>query len=289
MAWRARLAGLWRLMHPGPSLLTVLAFDVCALLAARGRPEIARLAVATLGLVCMQFSISALNDYCDRAADALQTRKRKPIVAGLVPAPLALWLALALAAGMVLCFAPFGAVPLLLAATFLALGFAYDLGVKSTPASGLMHGLAFPTIPLLAWALFATLRPALFWAFPLGLAIGVGLHLADALPDAEDDARAGVRGLTQVLGPRALAVCWGAFAAADIVLAGLAAAWAMPIVGVPALILAATTVAGLALLAGAVQATRRAPALSSGLKQQFVWLASAALVAVAGWLTAVIS
>jgi 4-hydroxybenzoate polyprenyltransferase len=203
-----RLSGAWALLHPGPSLMTVLAYLIFALIAAGGRPPLPKLILTTLGMACIQFAIGALNDYCDRDADRFSS-KRKPIVLGLVSPRFALWLTAAFIAGMALCFAPYGPGPFALAVFALALGVAYDLGVKRTPFSGIMLGLEFPTLPLLAWALFATVHPALYWTYLIGLALGLAIHLADALPDAAADAQAGAHGLTQLLGKRALATCWG--------------------------------------------------------------------------------
>lgn len=286
MSMRARVAGAWALLHPGPSLATVLAFMICAFIAARGQPNLATLGLATLGLVCQQFAISALNDYCDRASDALLPHKRKPIVLGLVSPGFALGAAIVLTIGMFACFVPLGWGPTLLASWFLALGFAYDLGIKSTPLSGVMHGLAFPTIPLLAWVLFATLRPALFWAFPLGMAVGIGIHLADALPDAEADDRAGVHGLVQALGNRALPGCWVAIGSAIAILAGLAIAQTQHHTA-SAVLLGTVLVAGI-LLSGAIRTVHggRHPAIPR-LKQHFHLLVAAALVLVAGWFTSI--
>jgi 4-hydroxybenzoate polyprenyltransferase len=59
----------------------------------------------------------------------------------------------------------------------------------------------------------------------LGVLVGVGLHLANALPDAESDASGGVRGIVQVVGMRrALLFCLGSFALTILIVAALTAA-----------------------------------------------------------------
>lgn len=284
MTWRARLRGGWALLHPGPSLLTVGAFILCAGIAAHGLPDLAKLALSVGGMVCQQFAISALNDYCDRAADAQSQHKRKPIVLGQVSPQFALILALALAVAMVIIFAPLGWLAEMFAGIFLVLGFAYDLGIKSTPISGVMHGLAFPTIPLLAWTIFAHLTLALFWVVPLGMALGIGLHLADAIPDAEADARAGVRGLTQSLGGHALAVCWGAFAVGIVIVALLA------VTGMRSRLPLALACDALAsgLLLAAIQSWRnQAHNMAQRFKRNFGWLVATAFVLVVGFFATV--
>ena len=286
MTMRARANGVWALFHPGPSLITALAYVLCVLIAAHGTPNSLRLVVTTVGMICMQFSISALNDYTDRQADAQSQHKRKPIVLGLVTPRFALATAIVLAVAMVAIYAPYGLAPTLTAMTFLALGWAYDLGVKATPLSGVMLGLAFPTIPLLAWELFATVKPALFWTFPIGLALGIGIHLADALPDTQADSAAGVRGLTQVLGRHALAACWFAFALAGALIALLAmtqATTARPAILIPAEIIAA------GLLVTAIR-TFQQPTLPelTRLRHNFNWSVAVALVLTCGWLASAI-
>ncbi len=284
MAVRARLVGVWALMHPGPSLLTVGAYLLCAGIAAGGRPAPGRLALSALGLVCMQFAISALNDYCDRVADARNPTKRKPLVLGVVSPGFALGAALMLAVAMFALFVPLGPVSVVLAGIFLGLGFAYDLGIKSTPASGLMHGLAFPTLPLLAWNIFAHLTPAIFSVIPLGLALGIGIHLADAIPDAAADAASGVHGLTQALGARAPLVCWSAFGAAVLLVGGVALLQAR---GHLPLVLASAALAVVALL-GAIRALHddTVPA-KTRYQRHFLLLVGAALLLVVAWFAAV--
>lgn len=279
-SWRARLGGVWALMHPGPSLITVFAYALCAVLAAQGRPSLGRLCVTALGLVCMQFAISALNDYRDQVADARNPAKRKPLVVGLVSPGFALGATVLLAAAMFALFIPFGWVSVLLAGTFLALGFAYDLGVKSTPFSGVMHGLAFPTLPLLAWENFARLTPALFTVLPLGMVLGIGIHLADALPDAAADTAAGTRGLAQALGRAALPVCWGSFALAIVLITTLASIHQPRPFG----IWLSAAVLAIGLLLAAIASFRQASIPEAvRLKRNFALLVGCALVVVVGW------
>ena len=282
---RQRLGGLWALVHPGPSLVTALAYALFALLAAHGHPHIAPFGVTVLGLIAMQFAISALNDYCDRAADKL-SHKAKPIALGVLPPSVALWATAIFTAIMVACFAPFGLLPLGIASAFLLLGFAYDLGVKSTPLGGVMLGIAFPLLPLLAWDLFATLQPAIFWTFPLGFAIGTGIHLADALPDGAADGAAGARGLTQVLGRHALAVCWLLFAAANALMLILAITHVTP-ARPPVLIIAEAASFAVLLVAMLVYQQRARP-LAQRLQANFLFSIIIALTTALGWLASAV-
>jgi 4-hydroxybenzoate polyprenyltransferase len=288
MTWRTRHRiyqrawGFWALMHPGPSLATATAFVLCVLIAAHGVPSPGRLALTTLGMVCMQFAISALNDYHDRQADALSAHKRKPLVLGVVAPGVALALAIGLAAAMVALYAPFGVIPVLTALVGLSIGFSYDMGLKATPLSGVMLGLAFPIIPLLAWEIFASVTPALFWTFPIALALGIGIHLADALPDVEADTSAGTGGLATVLGAYAAPVCWGSLALAGLLIAGLPLIHATPTR--PFILLPAEALA-LALLVIAIYTfhNKRISRVSR-LRRHFVLCIGVGLVLAVGWL-----
>jgi 4-hydroxybenzoate polyprenyltransferase len=278
---RERLLGLWRLMHPGPSLVTALAYAAFALLAAHGRPDPTRLLVTLVGMIGLQFAISALNDYCDREADA-HSEKNKPLARGVLPAWVALVATLLLTALMIACYAPYGWSPLLIAGGFLALGFAYDLGLKSTPLGGVLMGLAFPLLPLLAWDLFASVRPALYWTFALGLALGLAIHLADALPDAAADSAAGAHGLTQALGRYALATCWLLLAAANVLVIVLALAGLTPVR--PLALLIAEPLAGVALLAAVINGRASKRPERARLRLNFLLTILIALVTAIGWL-----
>ncbi|HEX8996109.1 MAG TPA: UbiA family prenyltransferase [Ktedonobacterales bacterium] len=278
---RERLAGLWLLMHPGPSLVTALAYAIFAVLAAHGYPELTRLLVTVVGMIALQFAISALNDYCDREADALSA-KVKPLARGTLPPRVALLATLLLTALMVVCYAPYGLTPLLLAGAFLILGFTYDLGVKSTPFGGVLMGLAFPLLPLLAWDLFARVTPALYWLFPLGLALGLAIHLADALPDMAADAAAGAHGLAQALGARALPVCWVLLAAANMLVLALAIT---RLVAVRPLALAIAEPLALGALLAAILVARRGERPErQRLRINFALTVVIALLTALGWL-----
>jgi 4-hydroxybenzoate polyprenyltransferase len=208
------IGAYWRLLHPVPSLLTVLVAGAFVLLAARGLPPIERFLLLLLIETLMQFSISALNDYFDRDVD--RGRPDKPVALGLIRPEVALWLGAAFGMGAVLLALPLGVWVTLLTAVGLAGGLLYDAGLKYTAFSWLPFALAFPTLPLWAWAgAYGSVPERLLWVWPVGAVLVIGIHLADTLPDLETDSAAGVRGLAHRLGPQvALFLCWGAFAGA---------------------------------------------------------------------------
>jgi 4-hydroxybenzoate polyprenyltransferase len=89
------------------------------------------------------------------------------------------------------------------AAHLVAVGFAwlYDLGLKRTVASVLPYAVSFGLVPVIvAAALPGSPRPRLALV-GAGVACGIAAHFANTVGDTDDDARTGVRGLPQRIGP----------------------------------------------------------------------------------------
>lgn len=197
--------------HPIPSLMYVVAVALFSLLAAFSSGHIidpATLARVLIGVTCSQVAIGTLNDYMDRELDA-QSNRSKPLVMGLITPRMALGQVICATILLLLLMMPLGWVALILGMLIEGLGLAYDLGLKSTPFSGLLYAIYFPLIPLLAWAVFGSYQPFLWWVLPFGAALGLAMNIANSLPDLEADTAAGVRGLPHRLGLRnGLAVVW---------------------------------------------------------------------------------
>lgn len=221
---RIRAAAWFRLLHPFPSLLNAITAGALACIAVRGWPGGARLLSLMATMLLIQFTIGAANDWADRDLDR-SARPEKPVAAGLVSPRLALMLALILGGAAVALASRDGPAAWSLAALGLAIGLAYDLGLKRTPFSALTYALALPLLPIWVWTALDRTTPALAALLPVGALLGLSLQLANALPDARGDTAAGVRGTLQWLGPaRGRAVAWGAF--------GLALALAALLAGV---------------------------------------------------------
>ncbi len=206
-----RAFGLLLVTHPIPSAMYVVAVAVFSLLAAAAsrRPlDPWLLTRVVIGVACTQIAIGTLNDYRDRALDAL-SKPTKPLVRGLIT-PRAALVQVGIASALVLAlFAPLGPLALLLGVLIEGLGVAYDLWFKGTLVSGLLYALYFPLIPLLAWSVFGRYQPFLPWILPVGAALGVAMNVANSLPDLEADLAAGVRGLPHLLGLRhGLTLAW---------------------------------------------------------------------------------
>ncbi|MEO8289201.1 MAG: UbiA family prenyltransferase [Chloroflexota bacterium] len=209
----SKIVDAWRLLHPLPSLMTVVASGAFILLAAHGMPPIGTLLHLLTIEACRQFSISAFNDYFDRDVD--RGRADKPVAAGAIGPAVAALVGTLFGAVCLLLSLPFGIWFVLLTAIGLGGGLLYDAGLKYTALSWLPFSVAFPTLPLWAWV---GVHPGgdfpaqLFWAVPVAGVMVLGIHLADTIPDLASDTEAGVLGLAHRLGMnRSLALCWAAF------------------------------------------------------------------------------
>lgn len=229
-------AALVTAAHPGPAAVVT---TIAALLTAAAGASPATTAVMAGAVLAGQLTVGWVNDLLDRDRDRASGRTDKPLASGAVPTStvvLALGAAGAATVGLSLIAGWRAALVHLL--LFVAPAQAYNVGLKATPLSWLPYAVAFGALPSVA-TLAAGAGAASWWATLAGAALGVGAHLANALPDLADDLRAGVRGLPHRLGERATR--WAAAgvltaASALVVLgpAGSPPAWAWPVLAVVA-------------------------------------------------------
>ena len=199
--------GFYLLSHPVPVMFHILAVTVFTLLAAWPHFAWSIIALVIAAHAAMQISIAMLNDYCDRRLDAA-SKSGKPIPRGLIHAREALIGGLVMIAIMLILLIQLPLLALLVSLCYLVLGQAYNLGLKSTPFSGIVFALAMPLIPLYAFAGIGRVPYVLFWLIPTGFLLGIALNLANSLPDIEQDAANGAKTLAVVLGvKRSFAVC----------------------------------------------------------------------------------
>src|SRR5262249_17645993 len=187
---------------------TVALFSVLAAYSSGHALLPATFARVLVGVACSQIAIGTLNDYMDRALDA-QSGRSKPLVIGLITPRMALGQVISATILLLLLMMPLGWVALILGILIEGLGLAYDLGLKSTPYSGLLYAVYFPLIPLLAWVVFGSYQPFLWWVLPFVAAPGLPMNIANSLPDLRSAREAGIRRLPHLLGLRnGLAVVW---------------------------------------------------------------------------------
>jgi 4-hydroxybenzoate polyprenyltransferase len=196
---RDLLHGFLLLSHPLPVFFHLLGVTIFALLAAGLHPLWSVVLLVVAAHTAMQIAIAMLNDYCDRTMDAAG-KPTKPIPLGLVTPREALIAGCAMIGLMALLLLPLPRLAALISLLYLALGLGYNLGLKSTPLSGIVFALALPLIPLYAFAGVGRTLPLFFLFVPTGFLLGVALNLANSLPDLEEDAAAGARTLAVVLG-----------------------------------------------------------------------------------------
>ena len=191
--------GFFHLIHPGPVALHLIAVLALALLAAWPYLVWSVIILLVAAHAAMQCSIAMVNDYCDRHLDAL-SKPAKPIVRRFVLPREALIGGILMALLMVALLLFLNPLALLVSLGYLALGQAYNFGVKSTPWSGVVFALAIALIPLYVLAGVGRTSPAMFWIVPVGFVLGVALNLANSLPDIESDQAGNAKTLAVMLG-----------------------------------------------------------------------------------------
>jgi 4-hydroxybenzoate polyprenyltransferase len=153
-------------------------------------------------ILCNQFSIGLSNDWLDAARDRRNGRVDKPIVSAEISSAAVARAATLLAAGSIalsLILGPSAAVAHLL---FLASGWLYNVGLKSTVASVIPYIIGFGSLPAIVTLAADPPRLAQLWALAAGALLGVAAHFSNVLPDLHDDSVTGVRGLPHRLGAR---------------------------------------------------------------------------------------
>jgi 4-hydroxybenzoate polyprenyltransferase len=254
---RGHPAGALGVIHPFPTTLVSAVTVALAVLAGGAPPTVALLGVGMLGF---QSSIGATNDLADQAEDRARGA-RKPIPSGQVSPPVASRIAIAGAAVGLGLSALVSPVVLLVGASGLACGIAYDLWLRTRGLAVLAYALALPLLLLYAWwGAAGTAPPGGPVLLLLAALVGPGLYLANALVDVDLDAVDRSAGLAARLGHRA-AVAWLAL----IVALAQSLAWLLwastPRPTGPALVMltgGALAVVGVALSAGHQRAMRSA-------------------------------
>jgi 4-hydroxybenzoate polyprenyltransferase len=194
------LRGLVDAAHAGPAVaVTVLA----GLLALAQGLDAGRATLVVAAVLAGQLTVGWSNDLIDLDRDRTAGRSDKPLATGEASVPAA---RACCAVALVCCVAlslACGVAAGLVHLTSVAAAWAYNLGLKSTVWSWVPYAVAFGLLTVFV-ALAGDAAPPWWW--PVGAALlGVGAHLLNVLPDLDDDAATGVRGLPHALGPRRIA------------------------------------------------------------------------------------
>jgi 4-hydroxybenzoate polyprenyltransferase len=196
-----RTAALVQACHPEPTVAVTAVATALAVSAGRGAGAVWVAGAFLTG----QLSVGWSNDWIDGERDARSGRADKPVARGELPVAavrtaaltaLALCVPLSLAMGVVA-----GVVHLVAVAA----AWGYNARLKATVLSWAPYALAFGLVPSVVTLGLPGSPWAPWWATAAGALLGVGAHLANALPDLEDDVATGVRGLPHRLGSAASA------------------------------------------------------------------------------------
>ncbi|MET4223177.1 UbiA family prenyltransferase [Oerskovia enterophila] len=191
------LRGLALASHAGPTaVVTVLAgFFAVGVGSGAGTT-----ALVTAAVLSGQLSVGWSNDWLDARRDRAVERADKPVVAGLVSVRQVHAAALAAAAACVVLSLATGLVAGLVHLVAVASAWSYNAWLKSTVWSWAPYAVSFGLLPLFVVLASPGDRVAAPWAMTATALLGVGAHVANTLPDLEDDRATGVRGLPHRLG-----------------------------------------------------------------------------------------
>ncbi|MFD6090912.1 UbiA family prenyltransferase [Oerskovia sp. NPDC060338] len=191
------LRGLALASHAGPTVVvTVLA----GFFAAGVGSGAGTTALVTAAVLSGQLSVGWSNDWLDARRDRAVDRADKPVVAGLVSVRQVHAAALGAAAACVVLSLATGLVAGLVHLVAVASAWSYNAWLKSTVWSWAPYAISFGLLPLFVVLASPGDRVAAPWAMTATALLGVGAHVANTLPDLEDDRATGVRGLPHRLG-----------------------------------------------------------------------------------------
>jgi len=224
------VAPLLRAAHPEPSAAVTLAATALAVGAGLG----ARAALVTLAVGSGQVSIGWSNDWLDRDRDRAGRRVDKPVAQDQVAARTVLVAAVAALTVCVVASAALGPAAAAAHLVGVGAGWIYNLWAKRTVLSIVPWMVAFGLLPAVVTLTLPLDRWPAGWIMAAGALLGGGAHLANAIPDLEEDRAAGVEGLPHRLGRARALWTTAALVAAGVALVtyGVASRTAATVIGV---------------------------------------------------------
>lgn len=200
---RGLVRGLVVASHFPPTVMvTAFALALSAGIGAGARTT----TLVALAVLTGQLSVGWSNDWLDARRDVAVGRADKPVVTGLVTAATLRAAALVAFGLCVVLSLATGPLPGAVHVVAVGVAWSYNALLKATWWSWAPYAVSFGLL-----AVFVVLaapgagRPAP-WAVAAAALLGIGAHVANTLPDLEDDAATGVRGLPHRLGRRASSV-----------------------------------------------------------------------------------
>jgi 4-hydroxybenzoate polyprenyltransferase len=196
------------LLHPMPVTLTIVAAVLFALVAERGVPPSITLLQIVLVVAASQIAIAVYNDVCDLELDRW-THPERPLPRGLLSSRSALIIVGFCSAAAVALAASNGPVSIVLVGLGTGAGLLYSAALKRTVWSWVPFAVAFPLLPVWVFVAIQRTLPALWTFLIIGIPVATAIHLADSLPDIEQDRAYGIRSLACCLGCRWTGwICW---------------------------------------------------------------------------------
>ena len=206
----ARALALIRSSHPEPGLAVTVAMTLLAVGVGHRGWAIPGIFLA---VGATQLAVGWVNDWLDAARDRQAGRADKPIAAGAVARRTVGLSGLLSALAVPFLAAPFGLEPAVILTVATVVALLYDWPLKSTVFSVLPYLVAFGLLPAFVVTALPGHPAPPAWLVVAAALLGGGAHFANVLPDLEDDAATGVRGL-----PHRLGATGSAFAAAILLL-----------------------------------------------------------------------
>ena len=155
-----------------------------------------------VAMLLQQISVGLSNDWLDHRRDLAARRTDKPTVKGLVTlAELRFWSITAAVLAEATAVA-LGSGAALVMVLMLAVGWAYNLGMKSNWSSAIPYAIGFGTVPVFVGLAAPEPFWVELWVVLVSALLGVSAHFANALPDMAEDKLTGVNALPHILGQR---------------------------------------------------------------------------------------
>lgn len=190
---------LARAAHAGP---TVVVTTIAVLLAQNAGNDAATIGAVLVAVLAGQLSIGWSNDLLDARRDRAAGRTDKPVATGELPVGLVRAGIVVTLAGCVVASMTLGMAAGSVHVALVGCGWAYNVLLKRTVWSWLPYAVAFGGLPVVATLALdpPALPPA--WMVVAGALLGIGAHMANAVPDLDEDIATGVVGLPHRFGRR---------------------------------------------------------------------------------------
>lgn len=209
-----KIIGSFRLIHFIPVLAITIIVAILSYFSLDGIKPIGAFILTVLTAFFQEGFIGIQNDYLDKESDKLYN-KRKTLVQGWLQPKTAFWLMIifyiiftGLSFGLGI-YAVIGFWIVLVLQGINLLGMLYNFILKNTPFSLIPYIICFPLAPVYVWLTLGGFELIHLWYIPIILFAAIAGHLANELPDLENDQKFGRKNSVVIIGERnALIVCW---------------------------------------------------------------------------------